>query len=284
MALTVAQTADAGAPQAGITIDGLSTSTACTVVVTVSWNGGVTWNPVRGGSLTGVLGSAFVRDYVPALNVPATYRAVVTGGTTVTWTTTTTIPSALAWIQDPLAPRSAVSFTTRRIAGSMELMAGSFAEAKRPQAIDRAVPIGARIPVASIGLRQVPMDVPLILGAAAAQNTAYLALVALLDSAGQVVLRGLPAESPFDPVVHVTVDAPSTMTMRGKSAYNEMPLVVSQVQPVTMRIVIPWWTCDQVLALVQSQLGVGATCAQVLAAQPTGKTCTSWVANPGVAS
>ena len=42
---------------------------------------------------------------------------------------------------------------------------------------------------------------------------------------------------------------------------------------------------DQVLALVQGQLsGAGTTYAQVLAAQPVGKTYTQWTANPGVAS
>jgi hypothetical protein len=65
---------------------------------------------------------------------------------------------------------------------------------------------------------------------------------------------------------------------------SEWLLSARQVQPVTMRIVVPWWTYDQVVALVVSQIGAGATYSQVLTAQPAGKTYTQWVANPGVAS
>jgi len=281
MALTVAQTADAGAPQAGITIDGLSATVACTVVVTVSWDGGATWNPVHGGTVTGVLGSTFIRDFVTPLNVAAIYSVVVTGGTTVTWTTPSTITSSAAWIQDPLAPKSAVSFTSHLTPDSLVLLAGSFAAIAWGQPASIAVPMGARIPVASVGPQLAPVDVPVILGAAQ-QNAAFLALLALLKTAGQVVLRGLPAESLFDPVAHVLAPAVANNRAGDRSGYNKLTLAVSQVQPVTTRIVIPWWTNDQVTALVVSQVGAGDTYAAVLAAQPTGKTYTQWLANPGV--
>jgi len=282
MALTVAQTADAGAPQAGITIDGLSTSTACTVVVTVSWDGGVSWSPVRGGSLTGVLGSTFVRDYVTPL-VPATYRAVVTGGTTVTWTTDSDISSATAWIQDPLAPRSAVALYADMSSGHVLLTLGSLAGGTWGQHVDLAAVIDTDMPAASISRRQKIAGLPLVLTYDIAAEGGHLHN--MLMTSGQLVIRGLPvgAAGLLDPVAHVTAgDADEVRDPAGN--LSEWTLTARQVAPVTMRIVFPWWTCDQVLALVVSQLGTGATCDDVLAAQPTGKTCTQWVANPGVAS
>jgi len=288
MALTVAQTADAGAPQAGITIDGLSATVGCSIVLTVSWDGGATWNPVRGGNVSGVLGSTFVRDYVTPLNVAATYQVVVTGGTTVTWQTASTITSAYGWLQDPLAPKSAIQFATSdaSTAGALLLVAPSFGSISRKQPASYATPMGARLPVASVGQRQAPTGLALSFqGLAASQGALLTATRSLLTAAGQLVIRGLPAYAPIDPVAHVVAGDMSEVpvasgTMLG--VFNVFHLVVNQVQPVSTRIVIPWWTYDQVTALVVSQVGTGATYAAVLAAQPTGKTYTAWLANPGV--
>lgn len=286
MALTVAQTADAGAPQAGLTITGLSVVTSCNIVITVSWDGGLTYNPVRGGILTGILGSTFVRDYVTPLNVEATYQAVVTGGTTATWTATSTITSAVAWIQDPLDPKSAASFASLPIAGALHLIRGSLVGGKWGQASNDVLPMGARLPVSSIGTQQAPSGVPLTLGAISAQNATYVSLVNLFKSSGQLVLRGLPAGSHgLDAVAHVRkgeVSPGSVGDMLG--SYSTLSISVTQVRPVSTRVVVPWWTYDQVTALVVSQVGAGATYSAVLAAQPSGKTYTQWMANPGVAS
>lgn len=290
MAMTVAQTADAGAPQAGITISGLSVVTGCNIVVTVSWDGGLTWNAVRGGTLTGVLGSTFIRDYVTPLNVTATYQAVVTGGTTATYTATSTIASAYAWLQDPLAPRSAVPLVMAQAPdmSALLLIAPSFSTLPRKQAANYAMPIGARLPVASIGVRQAPAGVPLGIQAdAARQGSLVTSLRTLFDTSGQVVIRGLDTHVGMDAVAHVTVgdvaESPTTSsTMLG--IFQAWQMNVTQVRPVSTRVVVPWWTYDQVLALVQGQLsGAATTYAQVLAAQPAGKTYTEWLANPGVA-
>ena len=280
MALTVTQTADAGAPQAGITIDGLSTGTACTVVVTVSWDGGATWNPVRGGSVTGVLGSTFVRDHVTPLNITATYRAVATGGTTVTWTTTSLITSG-CWIQDPLAPKSAVALYADMSSGHVLLTLGSLAGGTWGQHVDLASVVGADVPAASMSRRQKIAGLPLVLTYDVAAEGGHLH--ALLMTSGQVVIRGLPAAALLDPVAHCSVgDASEVRDPDGN--LSEWTLTARQVTPITMRIVVPWWTYDDVKALVLSQLGTGATYDDVLAAQPVGKTYTQWQANPGVAS
>lgn len=288
MALVVAQTADAGAPQAGLTITGLTGS--CDIVITVSWDGGTTWNAVRGGTLTGIFGSTFIRDYVTPLNVTATYKAVVTGGTTATWTATSTIASNYAWIQDPLAPRSAIPLVMAQAPdlSALLLIAPSFSSLSRKQAVDYAQPMGARLPVASVGVRQAPSNVPLGIQADAARQGALVtSLRTLFDTSGQVVIRGLSAFIGLDAVAHVIVgdvaESPTTSsTMLG--IFQGWQMNVTQARPVSTRVIVPWWTYDQVLALVQSQLSGGATTyTQVTTAQPAGKTYTDWLAKPGIA-
>lgn len=281
MTLTVARTADAGAPQVGITIDGLSGATPCTVLVSVSWDGGATWQPVRGGSLSGVLSAVYIRDYVCPLNVPAVYRAVVTGGTAATWTTTITVASPVGWVQDPLVPRGAVSFAPARRDGSLVVMPGSFATITYDQPADIATPIGSSQPVASIAQRQAPSKVPLVLaGLVSAHAQQLAALRALCKSSGQLVVRGLPVGVPLDPVVH----ARATVSESYGPRMTAITLTLDQVAPVSLRVQVPWWTYEQVAALVATQVGPTATYAQVAAAMPAGKTYLQWLAEPGVAS
>lgn len=277
MALAVAQTSDTGAPQAGITIDGLTGT--CNVTVTVSWDGGLTWNPVRGGTLTGVLGSTFIRDHVTPLNVAATYQAVITGGTTATWQTSSTITSATPWIQDPLNPRSAVALYADMSSGHVLLTLGSLAGGNWGQHVDLAAAIGSDLAAASIGRRQKIAGLPMVLTYDVAAEGGRLRT--LLMTSGQLVVRGLPAAGLLDPVAHVTAaDADEVRYDAGN--ISEWTLTARQVLPVSLRIVVPWWTFDMVKALVLDQLGAGATFNAVLAAQPVGKTFTQWVANPGV--
>jgi hypothetical protein len=279
MALTVALTGDAGAPQAGVTIDGLSTGTACAIVVTVSWDGGATWYPVRGGSVTGILGSTFIRDYFPPLNVTATYQAIITGGTSVTWSTTVLITSPTAWIQDPLAPKSSVALYADMSSGHVLLTLGSLANATWSQLVDTASVMGTDTPAASIGIRQKVSVLPFVLTYDVAAEGG--ALHNMLMNAGQVVIRGLPAVGLLDPVAYCSL-GDATETREAAGTVSEWTLTARQVTPVTMRIVVPWWTFDMVKTLVLAQMGTSVTFDQVKAAQPTGKTFTQWLANPGV--
>lgn len=281
VSIAVAQTSDPGAPQAGITVSGLTGS--CNVVVNTSWDNGATWNAVRGGTQLGVLGSIFIRDYFPALNTPTRYQAVVTGGTVATVDNALTITSAVAWLQDPLAPKSAVSFASLPVAGALLLLDGSLVDIDTPQSANYASPMGARLPVGSFGVRQGPTSVPLLLGAVSTQNAAYTAARALFDSSGQLVIRGLPASVPIDPVAHVGASV-KNRARKKLGVFNTFDLTFTQVQPANTRIVIPYWTYDSVVALVVAQLGGTPTYNGVLAAQPAGKTYTQWTANPGVAS
>ena len=282
MAVTIvaARTADAGAPQVGITVAGMSTSTACTVVVEVTWDGGDTWNAVRCGTVIGALGSVFVRDYLPPLNTPATYRATVTGGSTATVTAGITVSSDCAWLQDPLAPRNAIPLWGTTSGGKVLLALGSLRTLKRAQQVDTVTPLGASLPVASIGVRQAPSGIPLRLVTDIAQEGG--ALLKMLNAAGQLALRGLPFTGLLPPVAHVAVGDVSEERRGRRGNVTVYTLQARQVRPISMRVIVPWWTYDQVKALVQSQVGTGATYAAVIAAMPAGKTYTAWLANPGV--
>ncbi|MGB2557728.1 hypothetical protein [Cellulosimicrobium cellulans] len=80
MGIAVAQLPVEGAPQVGITVTGLDPVVESVISVQVSWDGGSSWHGVRGAERVAVTGSAFFRDFVPPLNVEATYRVVVHSG------------------------------------------------------------------------------------------------------------------------------------------------------------------------------------------------------------
>ncbi len=446
--IVAAQTSDPGAPQVGVTVAGLSAASSSPVTVTTSWDGGVSWQPVRGGAVSAI-GSAFIRDYLPALGIPVVYQAtwsylrqnlaanpsvevdasgwagwagvggtatfaqssaahysgayafagtwtaapssgggiIYDTGTTLapssvytfsmyvyctvavtvspqvqwyagstptggaagatvsvpasTWTRVSmtgtsaagdnhaqfrvyvsgagitsstamygdalliepgsdlypyyegapsswtgsvtsapvTVTSATAWIQDPLAPKSAVPLYADMAPGHILLTLGSLAAATWAQHVDLAVPIGSDLAAASISVRQKVSALPLVLTYDIASEAG--ALRNLLLTSGQLVVRGLSSTAQLDPVAHVVTGDASEARI-GPGFVAQWTLTVRQVRPVTLRVVIPWWTYDDVKALVQSQLGSTVTYAGVAAAQPAGKTYTDWVASPGV--
>lgn len=286
--VTAEQLSEPGAPQVGVTIEGLSEVTGSTVIVTVSWDGGVSWNAVRGGTVTGALGSTFVRDHVPALGIESTYRATVTGGSDETVEGTVTASSDFAWIQDPLDPATAVAVSPTRPTDDSDailIMAGSMDGFTFPQAVDTVTPLGSRLPVASIGQALAFQGLPMTFQTPAAQGALISAMRALLTQAGQIVVRGLPDSLPIDPVAHVTaINRQENVTVGGMPGrVNTWTMTFSQVRPTAAEVVIPWWTYDQVKALVEAEL-TSPDYDDVIAAMPSGKTYTEWFANPGTAS
>ena len=285
--IVVEQLADAGAPQVGITVDGLSA--AATLTVERSWDDGATWAAVRGAQEQVVSGSAFYRDFVPPLNVPSRYRARLSSGTiTGAVEATITVPSECAWLQDPLAPRTAVPVATYADGpDQVRLMSGSAQQIQRTQPVDLVTVQGASLPVASIGTRQAPAGVPLVLrpllDLAADQSVLLKSIRVLFDTAGQVVIRGLPAQYGLDPVAHVVAPAVTEHpSLGGVLGYHEWQLSVTQVQPSTLRVVVPWWTYADVQAIVQDARGMGATYADVAAAMPAGAVYADVLKNPHV--
>ncbi|WP_157257594.1 hypothetical protein [Oerskovia sp. Root918] len=279
--LRVERLPDAGAPQAGITVTGLAPSSESVISVQVSWDDGRSWHGVRGAERVTVTGGDFFRDHVPPLNVAARYRLVVHTGalTPLRLEDSITIESDYAWIQDPLNPRGAVQVECVRTGAGLMLMTGTAARILRRQAVDLTTVEGARYPVASVGVRQAPSGIPLALRAiAASQGTLINTMRDLLDSSGQVVIRGLPVAIPLDAVAHVTTgDVEEIPVIGGLLGFrNDWELSVTQVRPTSMRITIPWWTYDQVRALWSPR-----TYDAVKAARP-GDTYIDWSRDPEV--
>lgn len=281
MGISVAVLPDAGAPQVGVTVTGLSGSGESVVSVEVSWDAGRTWHGVRGAVRVVVTGGDFFRDHVPPLNVAAVYRLVVHSGTVTPspLEATITVDSLSAWIQDPLNPRDAIQVECVRGGAGLMLMTGTAARIMRRQAVDLTTVEGARNPVASVGVRQAPSGVPLALRAVAASQGALInAMRDLLDSSGQVVIRGLPLDIPLDAVAHViSGDVEEVPVVGGLLGFrNDWEVSVTQVRPTSMRIVVPWWTYDQVRAMWSPQ-----TYDQVKATRP-GDTYIDWSRDPEV--
>ncbi|WP_163275324.1 hypothetical protein [Cellulomonas iranensis] len=196
-------------------------------------------------------------------SVPATTEASIT------------VPSEVAWLQDPLAPRTAVAVHVDRLSdGDQTLMFGSLASAAWQQSVDLATPMGAALPVAAVGQRILAGQVPVRLSHAVAAEGG--ALRRLLLSSGQLVVRGLPDDM-LDPVAHVVVgDAAETRFGSGSHRVSTWDLTARQVRPQSLRIVVPWWTYDQV-----RELWAGRTYDQVTAARP-GDTYLDWLRSPEV--
>lgn len=270
---------DEGAPQVGITVVGLSG--AAVVSVDVSWDDRESWHGVRGAQRVAVVGGGFFRDHVPPLNVAAWYRLVVHAGgpDPDDPEVTITVPSATAWLQDPLAPRTAVAVHCGTGPGGLFLQSPSAGTISRQQDADWVTPMGARLPVASVGQRRGPAGVYLHLRALAQEQAALVkALAELLDTAGAVVIRGLPEGIPIDAVAHIVApdvqDSPIVGGILGPRRDWEMTVV--QVRPQSLRVVVPWWTYDQVAAL-----WAGSSYDDVLAARP-GDTYVDWLRDPTV--
>lgn len=294
---------DAGAPQVGITVDGLDPAIVSTISVFRSTDGR-TWLPVRGLAGEKVTGAGFWRDHVPPLNVTVVYRLLILAGGSIdgggafdpevydpvvydtgsggslTTEASILVPSESAWLQDPLNPRSAVSVSWHHDdSGSVRLLSRTAAVIGRRQPVDLVTPEGSRLPVASIGTRQGPSGVLLHLRAfIASQGALVKDLRDLFDEAGTVVIRGLPQHLPIDPVAHVVApDLDESAVVGGVlGLFNDWNFTVTQVRPPGPRIVVPWWTYDQVKAL-----WAGFSYEDVLAARP-GDTYLDWLRTPEV--
>lgn len=252
VAISAALLPDAGAPQVGVTVTGAPASPT-PVVVETSWDGGATWAGVRGGKRV-ISGGDLFRDHIPALNVPVLYRVQAAGAWTVS--APVTIVSDTAWAQDPLNPRSAVPVKSVTRGNHVMLMAGSLGSVSRNQLADVVMVDGARLPVASIGMRRAPAGLPLTLRAdVAAQGALVKAMRDLVNSSGQFVLRGLPPELGLDAVAHLIAPDVQQSTSFGGTLgiFEQWEMTVDQVRPTSLRISVPWWTYDHVRALWPSQ-------------------------------
>jgi hypothetical protein len=197
-----------------------------------------------------VTGATFLRDFVPPLNTPATYRLTVLSGAVVPTPlqATITVPSADTWVQDPMNPRQAFRVHPATMPpGDVALTLGSLRTASWAQQVDLAVPQGANLPVASIGRRTLAGEVPLVLSHDVAATATLVRN--LLLSAGQVVIRGLPTPNLLEPVAYCAVGDVTETRLGSRVAVSTWALSVRQVRPTALAIAIPWWTYDQVRAI-----------------------------------
>jgi hypothetical protein len=280
LGLYVSRAPDAGAPQAAIIITGLSEVSTSVITVQTSWDGGERWHDVRGAVAETVQGTAFFRDYVPALNVPVLYRVLVLSGPGFLDPLRTqvelTIPEPWAWLQDPLDPRTAVKVATQCPPdGGLFLVEGSLAESVLSQTTDIVTPMDANYGVAAIGRRAMASRVPMRFAwRTAAENGAFRRL---LMQSGQVVARGLPNDV-LEPVAHLAMGAASEdRTTRKTHEVSIFSFQVNQVRPLSIRVVIPWWTYEQVRMLWAAT--PDNTYAEVVAARP-GLTYADWQRDP----
>jgi hypothetical protein len=269
-----------GAPQVGVTVTGLDAVDPSVISVEVSWDGGDTWHGVRGAQRATVTGAAFFRDFVPPLNVPATYRVILHEGSTEPSPAqdTVTVTSSRAWVQGILDPRGAVSvrLDSNVPEGDIWLTLGSLSEATWSQSVDVAHVEGSAYPVASVGQRLIAGDIPLNLSYEVAAEGG--ALRRLLRTSGQLVLRGMPDDM-VEPVAHVVVGAASERRVgSGSHQVATWELSTTQTRPTSMKVVVPWFTYDQVAALWQ-EWESGATYDDVVGTRP-GDTYLDWQRDP----
>ena len=266
-----------GAPQVGVTVTGLAAGDQV-ISVRVSWDGGVTFKAVSGGTKIVAAGGAFVRDYFPPLNVPATYRVVEhsISGDPATDTIPLTIASDRAWLQDPLNPREAVELVGQWPDGDESMLSwGTATEASYRQAVESVTVLGANRPVASVGQRLVAGEMPMKISHEVAAEGGKLRR--LLMSSGVLVLR-MNAPTPLDPVAHIAVgDAAERILNPGVvGSISTWDLTATQVRPLSLKIVVPYWTYAQVAALWS-----GSTYQDAYDARP-GDTYLSWLRDPVV--
>lgn len=273
--ITIELMPDEGAPQVGVTVTGLGTG-AQVVSVQMSWDSGGSWRTVAGGDHIDAVGGAFVRDHFPPLNVETSYRVIEhsVSGEPATESTPLTVESASSWLQDPLNPRDAVSLIGSWPGGDESLLlTGTVAESAWSQSVDLAQVLGADRPVASIGQRMIAGQVPLKLShEVAAEGGRFRRL---LLSSGALVLR-LDRPSVLEPVAHIAVgDAQESILLAGTAGQvSTFDLTVTQVRPLSLRFVIPWWTYGQVAALWPAM-----TYADVAASKP-GASYLDWQKDP----
>lgn len=266
---------DEGAPQVGVTVTGLETG-AQIISVQMSWDAGDSWRTVTGGDHVDAVGGAFIRDHFPPLNVEAIWRVIEhsVSGEPTTESTPLTVESTTAWIQDPLNPRDAISLTGYRPVGEeTALVWGTAADAMWSQSVDMVQVLGADRPVASVGQRMVAGQVPLKLTQEAAIEGGKFRR--LLLSSGHLVLR-LDYPNVLEPVAHIVIGDAREQIIKPAdgSQISTWDLTVTQVRPLSLKFVIPWWTYQQV-----KDLYVGQTYAAVAASKP-GASYLDWQKDP----
>lgn len=254
MTTVVAEVLTGTLPSAGITVSDVTGTAHFTVAWIDVSDPDAIWNPVRGADPISISASGFIRDHFPPLNRVIQYGVFAwPDGDQVATSDPITVASTSAWLQDALAPREAVEVITMgwpSAVGQSLLVMGSAAAAVYAQAVEYAQPIGATYPVASIGQRMAAAQVPLEFAHSIAAEGGKLRR--LLMGAGQLVLRLPVPDQALDPVASIVVGDATEVRSGNPGSQAQVArwaCTATQVRPVTLAFVVPWWTYDQVKAL-----------------------------------
>lgn len=249
----------AGAPQVAITVTNLPTSAQTVTVERLTPHG---FTMVRGGkNLDVVGGSFFLLDHTPPLNVAATYRVTIKGGAATT--ATITVPSRLGWLSDPLNPKNALPVSHRWEPGALLLTTTPVAELPAP--IDLAYPMGARRPVAAIGVRSAATNIPLSF----LMDAQTASLAENLFDCGQLVLRGHDIALLDDVAEFILPDLTRATASRETHLFAGTATVVRPIAP-TFKVV--WFSFDELTVFLTENLGTGASFADLKNATEPGST------------
>lgn len=249
--VTVTAKTDAPCPRVEITVTNLSTGT--TIYNIWRTSDGVR-TVVRGARNRSTVGSDALIDYESPLGRPVTYDIEVVSGVTATSPTTpgtTTVTSSTWWIQDPLAPSSAIPLAVSQQDTAIPTLTAAAVKALAYAADINIIPIlGSSLPVALMGTRQVASGVDFSMFTRAAEATTTLRNLIqqtplLLVRTNGVRNDGVPGLAYFASAKPVEV--PVTVAYGG--TLTNWQLQGDLVAAPSLNVLVPIWTYGTVQAL-----------------------------------
>jgi len=207
---------DAPCPRVGITVEGLGVGDS---VVSVWRTADGERHPVRGARRTTIVDAGFITDYDAPLERPVTYELEVLSGPSGPDSATSepvTVPSATAWLMDPLVPHSAVPVLgTKDSDGSAYFRSEAMAELEYAADASMITIMGSDAPMMLFGQVMKARGIPLAMSTRSAEQN--VKLKRLLQSTAQFVFRPIPGHG---------WDLPGTMHI-GIPSKVELPVDVS---------------------------------------------------------
>jgi hypothetical protein len=258
-------------PRVGITITGLSL-TAESVVTVWRTSPGEARTAVRGLRRTKVVDATYVVDYEAPLARPVTYTLEVAGPVQPGITTATvTVPSDRVWMQDPLAPHTAVPVATWDDGADTWFSSAAFAEIGYPDPGTLVRVMGSRYGTALGGGRWGASNVPFDVYTSAIE--AANRVRTLLEAASPLLVRTIaPVSPPLPALAYVRADAteqPVDSLWEGGTV-TYWSLRGDLVAAPSINLLVPTWTYIQVEALWETYT----------AAQARGGTYLDWMKDP----
>ena len=267
--LEVLATADP-CPRVAVTVTGLDDESESTITVWRSTAGDVR-RAVRGLRSVVVVDATFGVDYEAPLGQPVTYTLEVTSGavTPDVLEVTVTVPSDDAWLQDPLAPSTAVALATAPVAGGVWFHSRALSKISYRSVGELVQVLGSREPTWLGGRPVAASGIPFDVFADSVEECNRLRI--LIGQSRQLLLRSVPVLTPLPALAYVRADAieePVTALMGGTLTLWE--LSGDLVRPPSINLLVPTWTYEQVAALWETYADAASA----------GRTYLEWMKDP----